>query len=293
MSALAKTLLLLALPLCANAQPLLLRQHWEGGQSYTLTTTTETQVKDAKDSTMKVEQRTQLKAENNTAKGTKLKVQFLSCKATLSAEGKVLRYDSADQANSHPALVGSLGKAQGKSFTLLYDEKDRFKEARDLSTLAAEPGVAPGLQAVEESKNVANLFRKSLELGLPAVPVEVGSTWTADETLTLASIGEVHAAITGKLLKVEEQGGSKLAIIHFDGVLQSTKTGKASSPMAINLAPGSAMSGTLHFDLTQKLVSQFTGQTQLALQVGGRVVNFLMKEERTLSSEGASTTPRQ
>jgi hypothetical protein len=290
MSVLLKTLLLIALatPYCAEAQPLLLRQHWQAGRAYTLDTTTQTEVKDVKNSSMTVQQVTELWAEQLANKSTALKVTFLASKATVTAEGKTLSYDSKDQANSHPALVGSLGKSQGKSFTLIYDEKDRFKEVRDLSSLAAEPGVAPGLQAVEESKNVAILFRKSIEMGLPAVPVEVGSTWTADDVLTLASVGEVHADITGKLLKVEEKAGRKQAIISFDGLLLSTKKGVASSPMAIDLAEGSTINGTLHFDLDQRLVTEFTGVTKLALNAAGRVVHFEMKETRTLSPASKS-----
>jgi hypothetical protein len=282
-----------ALLACApllQAELVSLRQQWEAGKSYTLQTTTETLVKNTTDSRMTVVQTTELAASAESPRGTALKVTFVGSKAKITGQGQTAVFDSADQASSHPALVGSLGQSLGKSFTLVYDDKGRFKDLRDFSSLAVAPGAAPGLQAVEESKNVASLFRKSLEIGLPAVPVEVGSTWTADEVVTLASVGEVHADITGKLLRIEEKDGKRTATIGYDGTLRSTKAGSAKAPMAVDLAAGSSMSGTLIYDMGLRVVTEFNGTTQLGLNTGASTMSFELKETRRLLNVQPTTT---
>jgi hypothetical protein len=278
------TAIVLCLPTLALAELVSLRQRWEPGKTYTLQTTTDTLMKDAADASMSVTQTTDLKADRDAKnqKQTTVKVTFVGTKAKVVGRGQTATFDSTDQANSHPALVGSLGPAVGKTFTLVYDEKQRFKELRDLDTISSAPGVAPGLLAVEEAKNVGVLFRKSIEIGLPAVPVEVGSTWTADEVITLAKVGEVHADITGKLQKIEEKNGHSIATITFDGNLRSTKAGTEKAPMALGLTKGSTMSGTILFDLNDKVVTQYNGLTQFGLDTGVATMAFQMKETRRL-----------
>jgi hypothetical protein len=268
----------------AHAELISLRQHWDQGKTYTLQTTTETVVKQVSDSNMSVTQTTELKAAKaaNKKGSTQLKVKFLSTKASITGNGKTATYDSSDELSSDTALVGSLGSAVGQTFSLVYDEKDRFKDVKDLQTMATEPGAAPGLLAVEESKRVATVFAKSIEMGLPAMPVEVGSTWTADEVLSLANIGEVHADITGKLEKIEILADSRMATITLDGTLRSTKAGVAKAPNAMELSTGSTIHGTLLFDLDQRIITEFKGTTELQLKANDQPLTFEMKETRRM-----------
>jgi hypothetical protein len=214
-------------------------------------------------------------------------VKFLSTKASISGNGKTAKYDSGDELNSDPALVSSLGQAVGRSFSLLYDEKDRFKGVSGLENIAVDPTAAPGLLAVDESKRVAILFAKSIEMGLPPVPVDIGSTWTADEVLSLANIGDVHADITGKLENIERKAGNRIANISIDGKLSSTKSGVAKAPYAMELVPGSTIKGTLLFDLEQRIITQLDSTTQLQLKVNDQLLSFEMKEMRRLTTNSA------
>lgn len=265
-----------------------LKQHWEVGKVYNLQTVTETRLNAALGSQISVTQTTELRPQpQKTKSGTTVQVKFLSTKASISGNGKTAKYDSGDELNSDPALVSSLGQAVGRSFSLLYDEKDRFKGVSGLENIAVDPTAAPGLLAVDESKRVAILFAKSIEMGLPPVPVDIGSTWTADEVLSLANIGDVHADITGKLENIERKAGNRIANISIDGKLSSTKSGVAKAPYAMELVPGSTIKGTLLFDLEQRIITQLDSTTQLQLKVNDQLLSFEMKEMRRLTTNSA------
>jgi hypothetical protein len=271
-----------------HADPLSLKQHWAAGKVYTLQTVTETKMNQTLGAQMSVTQVTELRPQPKAQTGTAVQVKFLSTKANISGNGKTALYDSNDEIHSDPALVSSLGKAVGKSFSLLYDERDRFKGVSSLENMATEPASAPGLLALEESKRVATLFAKSIEMGLPPVPVDVGSTWTADEVLSLANIGDVHADITSKLESIERKAGNRIATISIDGKLSSTKSGVAKAEQSMELSPGSSIKGTLLFDIEQRVITQLDSSTLLQLKVNSQVFNFEMTESRRLSAATAN-----
>jgi hypothetical protein len=284
----------------AQAQLLTLRQHWKKGYSYTLQTQTDTVMPDT-NAKMSVTQTTLLEAKPaqdlaTARSSTELQVTFTDSVASMTGNGQTVKYNSKDIVHSHPALVQSLGSALNRPFTLVYDERDRFKEVKDLNAISTAPGIAPGLMAIAESRSVSQLFRQSLEIGLPTVPVAVGSTWTADQTLTFASLGEVQAEITGKLLRIEEnpQSGKK-AIISFDGKMRSPAPKEGTPKQDISITPESSISGKLHFDLTQRIITLYEGSSQIGLSSQGKTLRFIMKEKRQLlrstPTAKTSTTP--
>ena len=258
--------------------PQMLRIHWEPHTTSTLETETVTTfqkpVPGGARETMKVIQTTTLRAvKDPTSPGRLVEVKFAAVRGEIGSGEKTMVFDSAKPGQANPMLEEAMGRAVGKIFVLAYDDQDRFRESRDLGGLASSPGSVTGLTALADSRDVANLFRKSLEIGLPPLAVSLGDTWTSDEVLTFPQAGDTHVQMNGKFEAVEERDGRKHAKIVFEGKLSGVT--KPDKPIAdTSIGEGSTMSGVILFDLERRTTTQSSYTNHLNLNVAGQVMPF-------------------
>lgn len=266
----------------AQSQALSLRLHWEPGKLYRQETSTETTSpspgKEAPDQQLNVIQTTLLQVAKDTPDHQRqVGVTFASVRGEIRANGKTLTYDSTSPETQNPALRQVFGQAVGKKFTLVYDEQDRFVDVRDMMSLSSEAGSITSLSAVADANQVALLFRKSLEMGLPPLPVHVGDTWTMDETMPFPKAGEVRVQMNGKLAAVESYQGRPHARIVFEGKFGNTAA-RADKPLSLTeITSDSSISGVLYFDLESRIVSLTSYTTKIKLQAPGEVIPFEQK----------------
>ncbi len=272
---------IIAFTALASAQaedPQMLRIHWEPGKTYTLETVTDTTSqtpgRDLQTQGMKVVQTTTLTVRKDTRTTDRLvEVKFVNVQGEISSGGRILSFDSTHPKDADPRLQQAFGRAIGKSFVLVYDDQDRYRDTRDFGSLASAPGALTGLTALADSRNVANLFRKSLEMGLPPLAVSLGDTWTADETMTFPQAGDTHVEINGKFEAVQDRDGRKHAKIAFEGKLTSVE--KIDKPInAIEIGKGSAMAGSIYYDLERRTATFGDYVTKLKLEVVGQEMPF-------------------
>lgn len=270
-------LLVSASPLLAQ-QDMKLRFHWEPGTKYVLETTTDTTARKSDGSgaggLMQVVQTSNLVASLDAAtKQTRVDVEFAVVRGKIVKEGVTETFDSTKKGDQSE-LLQSIGAAVGKKFTLVYDENDRFRDVRGLS---ATPGAPLTLSGMAEARDVAILFRKSLEMGLPAVPVNIGDTWTADETMTFPQAGEVRVQMNGRLVGIENRDGGKHAKVAFQGKFGNTAPREGKPVAMMEITNDSTMAGELFFDLERKIVSTASYTSSIKLIVPGQTVAFDQK----------------
>ncbi len=270
---------LLAVPVCLAAdEPRMLRIHWEPSKAYTLENLTENTLQKPGDSAnaqvIKVTQTTTMTVKKDPASTDRLvAVKFVAVKGLMGSGGNVVTFDSTKPNIANPALEKAMARAVGKTFTLVYDDQDRFREVRDLGSMASDPGSVTGLSALADSRDVANLFRKSMEIGLPPLAVSLGDTWTADETMTFPKAGDTHVEMNGKFEAIEERDGRKHAKIVFEGKLSSVE--RKDKPVAnVEIGPGSTMSGVVFFDLERRTTTLSTCTNHLLMIVAGQEMPF-------------------
>lgn len=279
---LASVLLLTSSLLHAQDGKMQLRLHWEPGKRYVQETSTDTSTRKTGEGgqtqTMRVQQSTEMTVTKEKNKEEKLvQVRFASVKGEIAANGKTLTFDSTNPNEQNPMLLQAFGRAIGKTFTLVYDAKDRFVDSRDLGSLSSESGAVTGLAAVADSRAVANLFRKSLEMGLPPIPVEIGDTWSADETINFPQAGEVRVRMSGKLEGIIDREGRKHAKIIFDGKFGNTADRPDKPVSLVEITNDSAMSGILLFDIERQVISFAAYTTTIKLQAPGEIIPFEQK----------------
>jgi hypothetical protein len=268
--------------LLAQEHPLSLRISWQPGKTYTIESSTDTTASKPGTPTaggmMRVQQTSKLAAREDKDTHHKLvDVLFAHVRGEQSGGGRTATFDSATNGDRDPILSETLGTAVGKTFTLEYDAKDRFRDVRGLESLATKPAGQPSLRSIADSKNVAILYRKSLEMGLPPVPVSVGDTWTADETIQFPSAGEVRVQMNGKLESIEPRNGHQHAKVTFEGKLGNTapRTNKPLTATEIN--SDSSMAGILLYDLEEKVVTYAAYTTSVRMTTPGGLVVFDQK----------------
>lgn len=269
-----------------------LRLHWEPGKVFRQETTTETTSRHAgsgkASQSMKVVQTTDMAVTEDSTGNRLVNVRFASVKGEVSADGKKMKFDSNKSAEDNPMLQQAFGRSIGKSFTLIYDSQDRYRDVSNITSLASEPGAATGLAAVAESRDVANLFRRSLEMGLPPLPVGVGDSWVADEAITFPAAGEVRVQMTGKLQAIEKREGRKHAKIAFEGKFGSAPS-QADKPMSlVHLSNDSSIAGILFFDLERRIISFGAYTTSIKLEAPGEIIPFEQKVTSRMSVNDAA-----
>jgi hypothetical protein len=204
--------------------------------------------------------------------GNKLvKVTFSGIKAHVSAAGQNMDYDSADPAKSGGPLAASMGALLNKGFTMVFDKDDKFVEARDVSNVGVMPGMEP--------KKMAEMFRKSFDMGLPADPIAPGETWNSSDKMDLGPAGSIDIAVTGKLDSIVDKGGHKQAKILIDGKMSSPEG--AAGPAKIG--EGSKMHGESYFDLDQRLATNSESTADINVSVGAQNMPMTQKSKVTVT----------
>jgi Family of unknown function (DUF6263) len=267
-----------------------LRIHWEKGKVYRQQTQTDTTVPvpgtEAKQS-MSVVQVTDMSIKGTKA-GSEVTVAFASVRGEVTANGTTHTFDSTQPGEQNPALKQMFGSALGKSFVLVYDEKDRFKDIKGLERMSADPGALSTLEALASAREVADLYRKSMEMGLPRMPVSEGDTWIADETIHFPKSGEMQVKMNSKLAGYEDREGRRHAKISFEGKFGNTAPRPDNPAAAIDIAADSTINGILFFDMERRVVSFGTYSTRIYMQAGGQLIPF----DQKITSKLVSITDR-
>lgn len=254
-------------------EPLSLRLRWIPEHTYVQETTTETTtglkaVGKGEDQKMKVKQTTEIKV---TAAGTGEKlarVTFTSLSGEVMLNGKKETFDSANLKNANPMIQASVGQSVGKSFVLAYGEDDQFLEVRNSSTMTEAPDDGPNLVRIAEAKQVADLYRRSLEMGLPKAAVKAGDRWTAQETVDFPSAGLMNIALRAKLESVVSYEGRPHAKVTFEGEMK--RADETAGSRTVTIGEGSRVFGQMLFDVERGTVTFGAFLADIQLEIGGK-----------------------
>lgn len=258
-----------------------LKLHWEPGHTYlqdsdTETTNFLTSLGKTSDQKLRLHQMTRIVAEKNARGETEAKVLIEHLFGEMTYEGQTHAFDSKSPGSSHPVLQQTLGGAVGKSFTLVYDDKDQFLDAKDTGSMVTG-GTTPNLASIASARQMAALYRRSLEMGLPKIPVRPGDRWISDEVVPFPQAGTVQVKLTAKFDGVVEREGRQQARISFDGLMKSrrdkdTAGRDLTTERAVTLGDDSKVSGHVFFDLEQRTISMAVFLANIQLIVEGKTL---------------------
>lgn len=276
---LRRSLLLLSLtasPLAAVAEETYdLRIHWVPGKTYTQETTTETTtvltaVGQADDVKMNVKQTTVIDVAARPEGGKQARVTFKALSGDMLLKGKQQTFDSKDLSKADPMIQASVGQSVGKSFLLLYSDANDFIGVKDTSEMTPENLGNPILQDIAEAKEVAELYRRSLEMGLPKIAVKPGDRWTTEETLKFPSAGTVKVELRVKFESLLDYKEGPHAKLSFEGDMISDPNAEEGRP--VTLAKGSKTYGQILFDLERGTPTFAAFRADIKLDVQGRIL---------------------
>ena len=211
----------------AQDAPVELKLHWEPGQTYvqesdTDTTNFLTALGKTSDQKLRLHQTTRIAVQKNAQSQTEAQVLIESLLGEMTYEGKSHAFDSKNPGASHPALQQTLGGAAGRGFTLVYDAEGRFLDAKDTGSMVMG-GVTPDLTSIADARQLATLYRRSLEMGLPKIPVRPGDKWISDEIVPFPQTGTVQVKLNAKFDGIVDREGRRQAQIAFEGVMKSQR----------------------------------------------------------------------
>ena len=272
---------LLSLPFGCPAQdtPVELKLHWEPGMSYlqesdTATTNFLTALGKTSDQQLHIYQNTSITVSKTPEDRTEAKVLIESLVGEMTFGGKSYAFDSKNPAASSPQLQQILGGSAGKSFTLVYDAKGDFLDAKDTSSLVTG-GIEPDLTSIATARQLAALYRRSLEMGLPKIPVLPGDKWISDEVVPFPQAGTVQVKLNAKFDGIVDREGHRQAQIAFEGTMKSKhdkdSTGRElDTERPVTLGDNSKVNGHIFFDLDRKTISLAVFAAAIQLNVEGK-----------------------
>jgi hypothetical protein len=252
------------------------RLRWRPGHTYTQETTTETQTNlkalgQDQEQKLKVVQTTKVQVTTPNDQEKEARVTFASATGEVQAQGKTHLFNSDNLEAAPPAIRASLGQSVGTSFVLVYGRDDTFLRVRDASDMVAPKDGVPSLGKIAEANEVADLFRRSLEMGLPKTQVKPGDGWSYQEMVRFPSAGLVKSDLRGRFESVVEYAGKPHAKITFEGDLKNAGSGLV-SPGSVGLGEGSKTEGQILFDLDGGIISFATFQADVFLILQGKPV---------------------
>lgn len=247
--------------------------HWETGKRYLFQTETETIINlkaldKEGEQVLQVIQNTDITVRPGKDAGTKeLKVRFVTLRARMAAEGKTFLYDSEEPSDSHAALRQMLADSSGTGFTLIYSEDDQFLKIGAVEQPAALPDTDPSLLQVADARQVAELYRRSLEMVLPRPEVAVGDKWTSIEQMTFPQAGDMDVRMNCHYLENLDRDSRRHAKITFQGRLgQAASAAGGEDHRTLKLGGDSTIAGHIFYDLDRRAVS-------LSMFLGSIVIN--------------------
>jgi hypothetical protein len=264
----------LAWQTCPAQEPAVeLRLHWEPGQFYlqetdTDTTTFLTALGQKHDQKLRMRQTTSIKVKPGPAGGSEARVTIDSLKGEMVHDGLLLPFDADKMEDAHPMLQKAVGRASGKSFTLVYDAADQFQDVQDIGSMV-RGGTTPDLGSIADAKQVALLFRRSLEMGLPRIPVRPGDKWLSEENISFAEAGQVKVRLNAKFEEFTTRETRRHAKISFAGGMESQADEKTRKAL-VTVGKDSQITGHVFFDLERRTVSLSVLLAVVNLEVEGK-----------------------
>lgn len=278
---LASTIFCLPFSTPAQETPVELKLHWESGQTYlqesdTDTTNFLTSLGKTSDQKLRLHQTTSISVIKTPKNQTEARVSIDSLLGEMSFEGKNFAYDSNNPDSAHPMLRQTLGGAAGRSFTLVYDDKGSFIDAKDTASLVTG-GVEPDLTSIANARQLAALYRRSLEMGLPKMPVLPGDKWISDESVPFPQTGTVQVKLNAKFDGVVDREGRRQAQIAFEGTMKSQRDKDGNgreldTERLVTLGDNSKLNGHIFFDLERKTISLAVFSASIHLKVEGKIL---------------------
>ncbi len=256
-----------------------LKLHWEPGQTYiqesdTDTTNFLTALGKTSDQKLKLHQTTSISVQKTAQGQTEAKVMIESLLGEMNYEGKSYVFDSKNPGSSDPRLQQTLGAAAGKGFSLVYDDKDAFIDAKDTGSMVTG-GAEPDFTSIANARQLATLYRRSLEMGLPKIPVRPGDKWISDEIVPFPQAGTVQVKLNAKFDGIVDREGHRQAQIAFEGTMKTQRdkdsTGRdLSTDRLVTLGDDSKVNGHVFFDLERKTISLAVFSATIQLKVEGK-----------------------
>ena len=269
--------------LAEKAGPSLLRVDWQPGKAYVWETTTETTTKATGNlQTLQIKQRTDMEVLASPNGGKDVRVTFAQLSGEMIGPGGTAKFDTDHPETSNPDLLSTLGQSLGKSFVLQYDDKNRFTDVKTVESLTGAGAANAALSQLADIRAVAGLFRKSMEMGLPPVPVTPGATWVADEILEFPKAGETKVKLNGKYEAREKFLGRDHAKIEVTGKIQTTESGKTKQATDFAISEASQLTGFVYFDLERHVMTMNVSTTKLELIIDEQPVSFDQKSTMRL-----------
>lgn len=271
----------------AKDGPVSMRLTWLPGHVYqhetlTETTTGLTAIGKPEDQKMKVKQETEIRVSAGQGGEKLARVTFLSMTGEVMLEGQKQVFDSKDMTLASPMIRASVGQSVGKSFVLAYDAEDHFKEVRETTSMTASKDGVPDLEAIANAEGVADLYRRSLEMGLPKMAVKVGSRWTSQETVKFPSAGTVKIDLRGKLDAIVDCDGRRHGKITFEG--QMKRAEELAGSRGVTIGEGSKMFGQILFDLERGTVTMGAFRADIKLEIQGKSIPVRQQVTTRLAS---------
>lgn len=272
-------LLLFSINAAAEGEAVELKLHWEPGQTYMQESDTDTvnfltAIGKTSDQKLRMHQTTRITVEKNARDQTEAHVLVESLLGEMTYEGQTNVYDSKNPASSHPFLQRSFGGAVGRGFTLVYDAKDQYLDAKDAGA-AAPPGSEPDLIEIANARQLADLYRRSLEMGLPNIPVQPGDKWISEQVVLFPQAGSVEVKLNSKFDGIVEREGRRQAQIAFEGLMKSQRdkdsTGRElETERPVTMGDNSKVNGHVFFDLERRTISLAVFSATLQLKIEGK-----------------------
>ncbi|MCB1210566.1 MAG: hypothetical protein KDK97_14645 [Verrucomicrobiales bacterium] len=254
--------------------------NWVTGKQYVIETSTTTTMGletlgRIGDQVVDVKQSTSIAVRPGPEAGWKAaKVSIDAMAATMKVEGRTMTFDSAKPLEGDLDLRQAMAGSVGQSFVLLYDDKDQFQRVGDLSQAAnitAGSGSA-NLMSLTNAQQMAELFRRSMEMALPLAPVGPGDTWTSDEKIAFPQAGDMSVKMTCKFDSLVDREGRPHAKIVFESKLATVAKSATAGVRQISLDEGSTVAGHIFFDLERRTVSLSVFLANLNLNLDGNKI---------------------
>jgi len=249
-----------------------IKLHWEPGQFYlqesdTDTTTFLTAIGQKNDQKLRLRQTTSIRVTQAADQSREARVSIDSLKGELLQDGLLNPFDSAKMEDALPILRKTVGNTAGKSFTLTYDAQDNYQDVRDIAPLVSG-GSTPDLNSIADAKQLATLFRRSLEMGLPKIPVRPGDKWISEESVSFSEVGMVQVKLQAKFEGFVDREGRKQAQIAFEGTLETQKD--SDTKRSVTMDKDSKITGQVFFDLERRTVSLSVLMAMINMNVEGK-----------------------
>jgi hypothetical protein len=259
----------------AQEESLSLRLRWLPDHAYVQETTTETTtgltaIGKPEDQKMKVKQTTEIRVTGAADGEKQARVTFAALSGEVMLNGKKELFDSTNLEKANPMIRASVGQSVGKTFVLAYD----------VETPAKEEG--PDLEKISEARQVADLYRRSLEMGLPKMPVKTGDRWTSQETVNFPSAGTVNIELRAKLEALVEYEGRPQAKVSFEGEMK--RADESAGSRAVTIGDGSRVFGQVLFDLERGTVSFGAFRADIQLEIQGKKIPVRQQVTTKLTS---------